>query len=91
MIRTFDNIESIDLNPVFCNGERCIAVDARILPARGMNIKTDLSISGKEYNVIVLPVMEPPAPRQPNISENTMAKAKFQSVRFYNVTNQSEK
>ena len=40
------NIESIDLNPVFCNQERSVAADARILPARGMGLKSDPSISG---------------------------------------------
>jgi hypothetical protein len=28
-------IESIDLNPVMCKGERCIVADARIMPAKG--------------------------------------------------------
>ena len=43
-----DHIESIDLNPVFCNEERCVAADARILPAQGMGLKSDLIISGKK-------------------------------------------
>jgi len=33
VVELADNIESIDLNPVFCNEERCVAADARILPA----------------------------------------------------------
>jgi len=43
-----NHIESIDLNPVFCNEERCVAADARILPAQGMKIQADFSISGKK-------------------------------------------
>ena len=32
-----DEIESIDLNPVFCNENRCVAADARIILPRGRN------------------------------------------------------